>query len=60
VYKAFAANSTSAINQINSLEPPAVYDRLRNNLPYQETRDYLVKVVAFRKQFVSPREENER
>ncbi len=53
VYKAFAANSTSAINQINSLEPPAVYDRLRNNLPYQETRDYLVKVVGFRKQFVS-------
>ncbi|HMS86499.1 MAG TPA: murein transglycosylase domain-containing protein [Nitrospira sp.] len=53
VFKAFAANSTSAINQINGLEPPAVYDRLRNNLPYQETRDYLVKVVGFRKQFVS-------
>lgn len=53
VFKAFAANSTSAINQINGLEPPAVYDRLRTNLPYQETRDYLVKVVGFRKQFVS-------
>ncbi len=53
VFKAFAANSTSAINQINGLEPPAVYDRLRNNLPYQETREYLVKVVGFRKQFVS-------
>ncbi|MFO0701617.1 MAG: murein transglycosylase domain-containing protein [Nitrospira sp.] len=53
VFKAFAANSTSAINQINGLEPPAVYDRLRSNLPYQETRDYLVKVVGFRKQFVT-------
>ncbi len=53
VFKAFGANSTSAINQINGLEPPAVYDRLRTNLPYQETRDYLVKVVGFRKQFVS-------
>lgn len=53
VFKAFAANSTSAISQINGLEPPAVYDRLRTNLPYQETRDYLVKVVGFRKQFVS-------
>lgn len=53
VFKAFAGNSTSAINQINGLEPPAVYDRLRTNLPYQETRDYLVKVVGFRKQFVS-------
>lgn len=60
VFKAFAANSTSAINQINGLEPPAVYDRLRNNLPYQETRDYLVKVVGFRKQFVSLAEGNGR
>ena len=38
VFKAFAANSTSAINQINGLEPPAVYDRLRNNLPYPRRR----------------------
>jgi membrane-bound lytic murein transglycosylase C len=53
VFKAFASDSTAALNQINSLEPPAVYDRLRSNLPYQETRDYLVKVVTFRKQFVS-------
>jgi membrane-bound lytic murein transglycosylase C len=60
VFKAFGGNSVAAVNQINSLEPPAVYDRLRNNLPYQETREYLVKVVTFRKQFVSLREENER
>jgi len=53
VLKTFAGDSTAAINHINSLEPPAVYDRLRNNLPYQETRDYLVKVVTFRKQFVN-------
>lgn len=60
VFKTFANNSVSAVNQINSLEPPAVYDRLRNNLPYQETRDYLVKVVGFRKQFVSLPESNGR
>jgi membrane-bound lytic murein transglycosylase C len=60
VFKAFAGNSVAAVHQINSLNPPAVYDRLRNNLPYQETREYLVKVVTFRKQFVSLREENER
>jgi membrane-bound lytic murein transglycosylase C len=53
VFKTFANDNTAAINQINNLEPPAVYDRLRNNLPYQETRDYLVKVVTFRKQFVA-------
>jgi membrane-bound lytic murein transglycosylase C len=57
VFKAFAGNSVAALNQINSLEPPAVYDRLRNNLPYQETREYLVKVVTFRKQFIFLREE---
>ena len=60
VFKTFGNNSVSAVNQINSLEPPAVYDRLRNNLPYQETRDYLVKVVGFRKQFVSLPESNGR
>lgn len=54
VFKAFASDSVSAVNHINGLEPPAVYDRLRGNLPYQETREYLVKVVTFRKQFISP------
>jgi len=52
VFKAFAPDQTAAINQINSLQPPAVYDQLRAHLPYQETRDYLAKVVGFRKQFI--------
>jgi membrane-bound lytic murein transglycosylase C len=60
VFKTFAGDSVAALNQINRLQPPAVYDRLRNNLPYQETRDYLVKVVTFRKQFVYLREDNDR
>lgn len=60
VFKTFAGDSVAALNHINGLEPPAVYDRLRNNLPYQETRDYLVKVVTFRKQFASTREGNDR
>jgi membrane-bound lytic murein transglycosylase C len=54
VFKAFSADSNAAINQINSLEPPAVYERLKSHLPYQETREYLAKVVGFRRQFVSP------
>lgn len=53
VFKAFSSDAVSAFNQINSLQPPAVYERLRANLPYQETREYLAKVVTFRKQFVS-------
>jgi membrane-bound lytic murein transglycosylase C len=50
--KAFSSDALAAVNQINGLEPPAVYDRLRRNLPYHETRDYLAKVVTFRKQFI--------
>jgi membrane-bound lytic murein transglycosylase C len=60
VFKAFSTDSTAAINQINSLEPPAVYDRLRGSLPYQETREYLAKVVTFRKQFVTLAENGQR
>ena len=56
MYKAFSMDSVDAVNRINGLEPPAVYDRLRANLPYQETRDYLAKVVTFRKQFISSAE----
>jgi membrane-bound lytic murein transglycosylase C len=53
VLRTFSKDVVTAVNQINSLEPPAVYDKLRQSLPYQETRDYLVKVTSFRKQFVS-------
>lgn len=60
VYKAFAPNAGTAINQINSLQPPAVYERLRGHLPYQETRDYLTKVVTFRKQFITSTEADKR
>jgi membrane-bound lytic murein transglycosylase C len=54
VLKAFSINSVDAVNQINGLEPSTVYDQLRRNLPYLETREYLAKVVAFRKQFITP------
>jgi len=53
VLKVFSANRTEAVNAINRSSPAAVYKKLRTGLPYQETRDYLKKVVDFRKQFVS-------
>ena len=53
VLRAFAQDRTAAVNRINSMQPPAVYDRLRRHLPYRETRRYLVKVVSFRRQFLS-------
>ena len=43
----------SAIAAINRMAAPAVYDKLRAQLPYAETRQYLQKVVGFRKQFVA-------
>jgi membrane-bound lytic murein transglycosylase C len=54
VLRAFSKDQVAAVNQINSLHPAEVYEKLRTNLPYQETRVYLSKVVTFRKEFVSP------
>ncbi len=53
VLKAFSKDKVAAVNTINGLEPPGVYERLRTNLPYEETRQYLVRVVGYRKQFLS-------
>ncbi len=54
VLRAFSKDQVAAVNQINSLYPAEVYQKLRKSLPYQETREYLSKVVTFRKEFVSP------
>ena len=53
VLKAFSRDKVAAVNSINSLEPPGVYEKLRTSLPYEETRQYLVRVVGYRKQFLS-------
>jgi membrane-bound lytic murein transglycosylase C len=52
VTRGFSSNKTEAFNDINQLDPPALFERLRSNLPYEETRQYLVKVAGYRKQFV--------
>jgi membrane-bound lytic murein transglycosylase C len=53
VLRAFHSDRVAAVNAINSLEPPGVYERLRTKLPYEETRQYLVRVVSYRRQFLS-------
>lgn len=53
VLRAFHSDRVAAVNAINSLEPPGVYERLRTRLPYEETRQYLVRVVSYRRQFLS-------
>ena len=58
VFRTFSRDRTTAVNQINGLQPAAVYDQLRANLPYEETRHYLQKVTTYRKAFVSSSEDS--
>ena len=53
VLRAFSKNKDDAVNVINGLQPPEIYQRLRANLPYDETRRYLHKVVTARRDFLS-------
>lgn len=53
VLRTFSKDKVAAVNTINRLEPPAVYQKLRTGLPYEETRQYLYKVVNYRKQFIT-------
>ena len=53
VLKTFAKDRVAAVNAINSLEPPGVYEKLRSGLPYEETRQYLVRVTDSRRQFLN-------
>jgi membrane-bound lytic murein transglycosylase C len=53
VFRTFSRDRTTAVNQINSLQPAGVYDQLQASLPYEETRRYLEKVTTYRKAFVS-------
>lgn len=48
-----SGNRDGALARINGLSAPAVYDTLRKQLPYAETRQYLQKVVGFRKEFIA-------
>ena len=56
VFRTFSRDRTTAVNQINSLQPAGVYDQLRKNLPYEETRSYLEKVTGYRKSFINSSE----
>jgi len=53
VLKTFHKDRTKAKDKINSLTPASIYKTLRLNLPYEETRKYLKKVVNYKKEFVS-------
>jgi membrane-bound lytic murein transglycosylase C len=52
VTRTFSNDKAAALASINALPPSGVYDRLRSDLPYEETRHYVVTVSGYRKQFV--------
>ena len=53
VTRTFANDRMAALNDINGLEASALYERLRTKLPFEETRQYVVRVTGYRKQFVN-------
>lgn len=53
VLKTFNKDRTKAKEDINSKSPTVVYNKLRTDLPYEETRRYLKKVVDYKKDFVN-------
>jgi len=52
VLKVFSRDRTKAKQKINSLTPINVYNTLRIKLPYDETKNYLRKVVYSKKEFI--------
>ena len=53
VTRTFASDKTQALNDINGLPPAVLFDKLRSDLPSEETRQYVVKVTGYRKEFVT-------
>jgi membrane-bound lytic murein transglycosylase C len=53
VTRTFASDRNEALSDINGLPPAALFDKLRTDLPLEETRQYVVKVTGYRKQFVN-------
>ncbi len=53
VLRTFDSNRENAYDRINGLKPGTVYRRLVNDHPHAETRRYLQKVMAAKKEFVN-------
>lgn len=52
VVRTFARRRDDALQSINALSPPTLYERLRTGLPSDETRVYVARVVDYRRQFL--------
>ncbi|MDH4226638.1 MAG: murein transglycosylase domain-containing protein [Deltaproteobacteria bacterium] len=55
VFKTFSGDrkdKVGAINKINSMTPQEVFEKMKKDLPFEETRHYIVKVTDSQKKFV--------
>ena len=52
VLNTFSKDRKKAVDIINRMSPEAVYRKLRNSLPYQEARRYIMKVTEAKKRYV--------
>ena len=53
VINVFGSGRRSAVTAMNAQQPAELFEHLRTGLPMQETRDYVVKVTSYRKEFVT-------
>ncbi len=53
VLRTFDKNRKTAVRKLNSMDPRQVYEKLRKELPYAETKRYLYKVLNAKKEFVN-------
>ncbi|WP_034763476.1 murein transglycosylase domain-containing protein [Chrysiogenes arsenatis] len=53
VLRAFHQNRDQAVSRANRMAPPDLYRHLLRHLPYQETRNYLPKVVGYKEKYRS-------
>lgn len=53
VTRVFASDRNEALSDINNIPAPALFEKLRTGLPADETRQYVVKVTGYRKEFLS-------
>lgn len=53
VLRIFANDKNEAFSVINTMTPSQIYDELRQNLPYEETKKYLDKVLTNKKNFIN-------
>jgi membrane-bound lytic murein transglycosylase C len=53
VLRTFSTNRNSAFDIINNMSPNEVYKKLQSSLPYDETKNYLFKVLQNKKDFIN-------